>query len=224
MGHITIDGQHTASSSAKVGSGQQGARHDPSEVGPPWLMGKPLPPHGPVLVESNATANAAGRRSSRKSSTPSAIRPAGMQVVGIIQSNASVNPRPGVKSGEQIQWNQGAVPESKSTAQVGRSPVARQRRKTQWLGRSAVNHSNPGVGLQQVQPAARVPFPGWRRKKQKSTKFQFGQRPRHQTLLTEYCVPCGEVIVVVLYRRRGLSSRSRSRSLRRECELPLCPV
>lgn len=60
-----------------------------------------LPPYGPVLVESNATANAVGRRTSRKSSTPSTIRPAGMQVVGIIQNNASVNPSPGVKSGNR---------------------------------------------------------------------------------------------------------------------------
>lgn len=159
MGRITIDGQQKPLPVPR--------RSDPDSKGHNMIPArqafrthKPLPPYGPVLVESNATANAVGRRSSRKSSTPSTIRPAGMQVVGIIQSNASVNPRPGVKIREKIQWNQGAVPESKNTAPVGRSPVARQRRKTQRLERSAVNHLNPGFGLQQVQPAARVPFPG----------------------------------------------------------------
>lgn len=185
-------------------------------------MGKPLPPYGPVLVENNATANAVGRRSSRKSSTPGTIRPAGMQVVGIIQSNASVNPRPGVKSGNRSNGTKAPCQKVKIPPKLEEVQVARQRRKTQWLGRSAGKHLTQGMVSSRFNPRRGCQFQVERKKK--ARKFQFGQGPRHQTLLTECCLPCGEVIVVVLYRRRGLSSRSRSRSLRRACELPLCPV
>lgn len=185
-------------------------------------MSKPLPPYGPVLVENNATANAVGRRSSRKSSTPGTIRPAGMQVVGIIQSNASVNPRPGVKSGNRSNG-------TKAPCQKVKIPPKSEEVQSLGKGAKLSGSEDPRLTTQPKRwsPAGSARSAGASSKlkgKKKARKFQFGQGPRHQTLLTECCLPCGEVIVVVLYRRRGLSSRSRSRSLRRACELPLCPV